>query len=181
MLKGIGKYLRPIAAGHGHRGHGQFIKGRVVMNDWEFDALIDKIQHEVFDEAKNALGEKGFDRWRNPKFCGAMEGSDRHARMKGSCGDTMEMYIRVKDDRLEQVSYVTDGCSSSSIAGSFTAELAMGKTFEEVLDLTGADVLQAIGTFPEAEEHCAHLAVSTLKEAVNSFLVDQVKGEKRSI
>jgi nitrogen fixation NifU-like protein len=151
------------------------------MNDQEFDALINKIQNEVFTEARNALGEKGFDRWRNPKYCGVMQGADSHARLKGSCGDTMEMYIRVKDDRLEEVSYFTDGCSSSSIAGSFTAEMATGRTFEEVLDLTGADVLQVIGTFPEAEEHCAHLAVTTLKEAVNSFLVAQVKGEKQGM
>jgi nitrogen fixation NifU-like protein len=151
------------------------------MDDQEFDALIDKIQNEVFTEAKNALGEKGFERWRNPRHCGVMEDAASHARMKGGCGDTMEMYISVNDDRIKQVSYVTDGCSSSSIAGSFTAELAMGKTLEEVLDMSGADVLHEIGTFPEAEEHCAHLAVSTLREAVNSFLVEQVKGAKQSI
>jgi nitrogen fixation NifU-like protein len=56
----------------------------------------------------------------------------------------------------------------------------MGKTFAEVLDMSGADVLHEIGTFPEAEEHCAHLAVSTLQEAVNSFLVKQVKRERQS-
>jgi nitrogen fixation NifU-like protein len=148
------------------------------MNDQDFEALINKIQNEVFTEAKNALGDKGFERWRNPKYCGVMEGADSHARLRGSCGDTMEMYILVKDERIAKISYVTDGCSSSSIAGSFAAELGMGKTFEEVLDLTGADVLQEIGTFPEAEEHCAHLAVTTLQEAVNSFLVSQVKKEK---
>lgn len=158
-----------------------FAYGRIIMDDREFEALMDKIQNEVFDEARNALGEKGFDRWRNPKYCGVMGDADRHARMKGSCGDTMEMYIKVKEGRIEQASYVTDGCSSSSIAGSFTAEMAMGKTFEEVLDMTGPDVLKVIGTFPEAEEHCAHLAVTTLKEALNSFLVDQVRGEKQGI
>ncbi len=151
------------------------------MDDQEFEVLINKIQNEVFTEAKDALGEKGFDRWRNPKYFGVMAEADSHARMKGSCGDTMEMYIRVKDNRVEQVSYVTDGCSSSSIAGSFTAEMAMGKTFEEVLDLTGPDVLHEIGTFPKAEEHCAHLAVTTLHEAVNCFLVEQMKGEKQGI
>jgi nitrogen fixation NifU-like protein len=148
------------------------------MNDRDFEALINKIQNEVFTEAKNALGDKGFERWRNPRYCGVMEGADSHARLRGSCGDTMEMYILVKDERIEKISYVTDGCSSSSIAGSFTAELGMGKTFEEVLDLTGADVLDEIGTFPEAEEHCAHLAVTTLQEAVNSFMAGQVKKEK---
>lgn len=158
-----------------------FAHGRVIMDDRKFEALMDKIQNEIFEEARNALGEKGFDRWRNPKYCGVMEGADRHARMKGSCGDTMEMFIKVKAGRIEQASYVTDGCSSSSIAGSFTAEMAMGKTFEEVLDMTGPDILKEIGIFPEAEEHCAHLAVTTLKEALNSFLVDQVRGEKQGI
>ena len=151
------------------------------MKDQEFDALINKIQNEVFTEAKNALGEKGFDRWRNPRYRGVMEGADSHARLRGSCGDTMEMYISVQGERIDKISYVTDGCSSSSIAGSFTAELGMGKTFAEVLDLTGADVLHEIGTFPEAEEHCAHLAVTTLQEAVNSFLVSEVKKEKQCL
>lgn len=149
-----------------------------MMKGHDFDALIDKIQTEVFNEARAALGEKGFDRWRNPQYCGVLEAADSHAQLKGSCGDTMEMYIRVLGDRLDQVSYVTDGCSSSSIAGSFAAELAVGKPMEEVMDMTGADVLAAIGTFPEAEEHCAHLAVRTLQEAVNSYLMKQVKEEK---
>jgi nitrogen fixation NifU-like protein len=151
------------------------------MNDQDFEALINKIQNEVFAEAKNALGDRGFERWRNPRHCGVMEGADSHARLRGSCGDTMEMYIVIKDERIAKISYVTDGCSSSAIAGSFTADLGMGKTFEEVLDLTGVDVLHEIGTFPEAEEHCAHLAVRTLQEAVNRFLVGQVKREKQRI
>ncbi len=149
------------------------------MDDQEFDALINKIQDEVFSEARNALGEKGFDRWRNPKFCGVLENAQSHARMKGSCGDTMQMYLVVDDGRVKQISYMTDGCSSSSIAGSFTAELATGRTLTEVLDMTGADVLKEIGTFPETEEHCAYLAVGTLHEAVNAFMAAQVKEEKQ--
>ena len=145
------------------------------MDDLEFDALVNKIQGEVFAEAKNALGDKGFERWRNPKFCGVIDNAHGHAKLKGSCGDTMQMFLLVDGDRVQQVSYLTDGCSSSSIAGSFTAELAMGRTLTEVLDMTGAEVLDAIGTFPEAEKHCAHLAVTTLQEAVNNFMVAQIK------
>ena len=151
------------------------------MKDHEFEALINKIQNEVFTEAKNALGEKGFDRWRNPRHCGVLADADSHARLRGSCGDTMEMYISVQGERLDKIRYVTDGCSSSSIAGSFAAELGIGRTFAEVLDLTGADVLHEIGTFPKAEEHCAHLAVRTLQEAVNNYLVSQVKKQKECL
>lgn len=146
------------------------------MNDKEFDALIDKIQGEVFKEASETLGEKGFERWRNPEFHGPIPQADSYAKLKGECGDTMEMYLKIRDGRVERAGYMTDGCSSSAIAGSFAAELATGKTFEEVLDLRGDDVLEVIGRFPENERHCAHLAVRTLQEALNSYLIGQVRG-----
>lgn len=145
------------------------------MNDQDFELLIKKIQGEVFDEAKEALGEKGFERWRNPKYCGIPKEADSYARLRGDCGDTMAMYISVEDGRVTKVSYITDGCSSSSIAGSFAAEIAMGKRFEEVLDLRGEDVLRVVGHFPKGEEHCAHLAVRTLQEALNSYLIRKTK------
>lgn len=147
------------------------------MNDKEFDALIDRIQEEAFEEARTALGEKGFDRWRNPKFCGRLDDADGFARLTGDCGDTMEMYIKVRDERLDTVGYFTDGCSSSSVAGSFAAELATGKGFTEVLDLRGDDVLKEIGSFPKDEEHCAHLAVRTLQEALNGYLIKRTKNK----
>jgi len=148
------------------------------MNDAEFDAIVNKIQEEVFAEARDALGEKGFERWRNPKFCGKMEDADGFARVKGSCGDTMEMYLKVDGDRVCEVSYTTDGCGSSSVAGSFTAELATGRAIEEVFGLSGADVLKEIGAFPEAEEHCAYLAVQTLQEALNEYMVARTQKVK---
>lgn len=148
------------------------------MKDQEFEDFINKIQGEVFDEAREALGEKGFERWRNPKYCGVMEDAHYSATLTGECGDTMQMYIQVEADRLGKISYFTDGCSSSSIAGSFAAELGMGKTFEEVLDLTGADVLHLIGTFPNKDEHCTHLAIRTLQEAVNNYMIDKIRQSK---
>lgn len=150
------------------------------MNDREFDALVEKIQGEVFTEAKNALGEKGFDRWRNPRYCGVMADAHSQASLTGGCGDTMTMYLKAKGERIDTVSYVTDGCGSSSVAGSFTAELATGKPFAEVLDLTGEDVLREIGSFPDEERHCATLAVQTLQEALNNYLVEQAKQVKNS-
>ena len=145
------------------------------MNDDDFNAFADKIQEEVFADAKDVLGEKGFDRWRNPKFCGIMKDSDSFAKVKGSCGDTMEMYLKVNGECVEQVSYMTDGCASSSVAGSFTAELATGKNIEQVFEMSGADILKEIGSFPEADEHCAYLAVEALQKTLNNYMVAQAK------
>ncbi len=141
-----------------------------MKSDEDLDALLDKIQDEAFDEARAALGEKGFERWRNPKFCGVMEDANCHAQLQGSCGDGMEIYLKVDNARVVKASYVTDGCGSSSVAGSYAAELAMGKTFEEILAMTGADILAELGTFPREDEHCTVLAVMTLQKAVKNYL-----------
>jgi len=150
------------------------------MKDDDFEALVRKIQEEAMADARDALGPKGFERWRNPKFCGELVDADCRGKVKGVCGDTMEMFIKLDGEKLSVVQYRTDGCGSSSVAGSFAAELAHGKTVEEVFDMTGDDVLAAIGEFPAGEKHCAFLAVSTLQDAVNNYLVAKTQQEQGS-
>jgi len=148
------------------------------MNDQQFEEMVRKIEAKVHTEARTALGDKGFERWRNPRFCGVMDDADSQARLTGGCGDTMNMFMKIRDGHIERAQYTTDGCGSSSVAGSFTAELAIGRSLEEVLDMSGDEVLRHIGSFPEAEEHCATLAVQTLQEAVNAFLINQARQGK---
>ena len=101
------------------------------MNDQQFEEMVRKIESEVHAEAREALGDKGFERWRNPKFCGAMADADSSARLTGGCGDTMSMFVKIKDGRIERAQYTTDGCGSSAVAGSFAAELATGRSLDE--------------------------------------------------
>ncbi|MBM9514305.1 iron-sulfur cluster assembly scaffold protein [Desulfogranum marinum] len=145
------------------------------MNDEQFNAMVDSIQEQVFEDAKDAYGVVGFDRWRNPRFHGRMEDADVQGRITGSCGDTMEMFLKIEEDRVTDASYATDGCGSSNVCGSFAAEIAIGKTVEEIFDLTGEDVLNKIGQFPEQEEHCAYLAIKTVQDAVNNYMVKKVQ------
>lgn len=149
------------------------------MNNKELDKLIDKIQENINLEAKRVYGEKGYDRWVKPLLCRVMENPDSSARLKGSCGDTMEIFLRITDGHVKEASYRTDGCASSSICGSFAAEMAMGKTMEEILDMNGDSILKKIGKFPKEEEHCAHLAISTVKEAVNLYMRSEAQSSKQ--
>ncbi len=146
----------------------------IAMGD-SFDDIIDGIQKQVFDEAIEAFGEKGFQRWRNPRFNGRMENPDAHARLTGSCGDSIEIFLRFKDNRVCRASYYTDGCGSSQVCASFAAELAIGRNPEELTEITGEAVLKEIGKFPKDEEHCAFLASSTLQEALNVYMKTQMK------
>lgn len=147
------------------------------MNDKQFNDLVDGIQEKIFLETQQMYGEKGLHRWQNPQFSGRLDDADVHGRITGKCGDTMEIFLCFDKNRVCRASSLSDGCFSSRLCGSFAAELAIGKNPEELFDLTGEDVLKAIGTFPKGEEHCAFLAVETMQEAVNAYMVKQVQPE----
>ena len=139
------------------------------MSD-NFDAFIDKLQQQVFDETRDAFGKAGFQRWRHPLYNGRLENPDSHARITGKCGDTMEIFLIFENGHVKTAAYTTDGCGSSTICGSFTAEMAIGKTPDELTEITGEKVLAKIGTFPEEEQHCAFLAAETLQAALEQYM-----------
>ncbi|PIE60047.1 MAG: iron-sulfur cluster assembly scaffold protein [Desulfobulbus propionicus] len=145
------------------------------MNDKQTHAATDTLQEQIFDEAHNTLGAVGFERWKNPKFVGELEDANARGTIVGKCGDTMHMYLVIEEGIVSKASYATDGCASSNICGSFAAEMAIGKTIEELFDLTGDDVLQRIGRFPEDETHCAFLAIKTVQEAANDYMVRKTR------
>lgn len=145
----------------------------------KLDRFLDQLQEEIFDEARQALGERGFDRWRNPRFNGRMESPDGWARVRGECGDTMEIFLKFDNGKVSQASYATDGCASSMISGSFASELAMGKRPEELADLSGDQVLSAIGRLPESDRHCTTLAARTVRAALDNYMGKAYGGHGR--
>ena len=141
----------------------------------EFDALVEKLQEQIFNETKEAFGETGFQRWRNPLYRGALQKPDAHARITGKCGDTMEIFLKIKNDCVIEASYMTDGCGASTVCGSFAAEIAHGKTPDKLIDITGETILKKIGRFPKENEHCAFLAAETIQEALKNYMILQTR------
>lgn len=155
----------------------QLLREAILTMD-RLDEFIDHLQNEIFEDAKKALGERGFDRWRNPKWNGRMDSSDGHGRVTGECGDTMEIYLKFENNRVSRASYFTDGCASSMVSGSFAAELTLGRDPDELADITAETVLNAIGRLPEKDLHCATLAARTVQEALTHYMSDLVTKAK---
>ncbi len=135
-----------------------------------FDAFVDKLQEQIFEETRQAYGDAGFERWRNPMYRGPLADADSHSRVKGSCGDTMEIFLKFENGRVVDAAYRTDGCGSSTVCGSFAAEMAHGKTPDELTDITGEAVLERLGQLPEEEQHCAFLAAAAVQEALHRYM-----------
>ena len=142
------------------------------MSD-DLDDFARNLQAQIFEETKQAYGTAAFERWLHPMYNGKIDHPDGYARVTGPCQDTMEIFLRFEDGRVAEASFQTDGCGSSAVCGSFAAEMALGKTPDELLDVTGDAILERLGGLPEEEEHCAQLAGETLQEALHEYMVKQ--------
>jgi nitrogen fixation NifU-like protein len=141
----------------------------------KFESFVKELQNQIFEETREAYGDVAFQRWLHPRYMGRIDNADGYARVHGSCGDTMEIFLNFENDCVKEASFQTDGCGSSSVCGSFAAEMALGKTPEEILDITGEAILEKLGGLPEEDRHCAYLAADTLQEALSDFMIKQTK------
>lgn len=139
------------------------------MND-ELDRIIQIIQDTINEDTKATWSEEAFRRWSAPPNMGALPGASARAELRGSCGDTIAISIKFDGDQISAASFETDGCGPSVVCASVAAELALGKSAEEALDIGDSDVLAKAGQIPEDHHHCAFLAASALHEAVNQYM-----------
>jgi len=142
------------------------------------DTSTSNLQQQIFDEAKEAYGEKVYLRSLDPLYMGHMKDPDGHARVTGGCGETIEMFLKFDEDRVTEASFQTDGCSSSKASGSFAAEMSLGKTPDELLEIRGEDILKRMGRLPDEDQHCAFLAAASLYEALNDYMIKMTRGRK---
>lgn len=86
-----------------------------------------------------------------------------------SCGDCLTFYLKVKDDKIAEISYLVFGCSASIATSSMTSILAKGKSLDEALRITEEDIVEALDGLPEHKLHCSNLGVSALRKAIENY------------
>ena len=122
-------------------------------------------------DARKIYSETVIDHAMNPRNLGDMPDDDGYARVTGPCGDTMEIWLKVKNDSITRATFFTDGCGTTIAAGSMITEMVRGKKVTEAGRITRQDVLDALQGLPEESEHCALLAANTLKAAIRDYAV----------
>ena len=85
------------------------------------------------------------------------------------CGDIMKIYIKVEDNIIQDVKFLTFGCGAAIASSSALTEIVKGKTIEEAWHITNKDVANELGGLPEAKLHCSNLAADALHKAIEDF------------
>lgn len=137
---------------------------------------LEKVAHNI-DEIAKSLQEavlagysKRFkDELFDPGNIGTIENPDSHVRITGVCGDTIEMFLSIKNEMILDVKFTTDGCGASVACANYVARTAKGKSIEEALGIEQDDVDQYFENLPEENKHCAKLAVMTLRALLEEY------------
>lgn len=114
--------------------------------------------------------EKVLDHFRNPRNVGKIEDADGIGRVGNPvCGDVMVMYLRIRNDRIEDARFETFGCGAAIATSSMATELIKGKTIEEALQVTNRAVVEALDGLPPHKMHCSVLAEEAIKAAIEDY------------
>ncbi|MFH1773374.1 MAG: iron-sulfur cluster assembly scaffold protein [Methanobacteriota archaeon] len=115
--------------------------------------------------------DKLIEHFRNPRNMGRMENPDGIGKAGNPvCGDVMYLYIKVKDNKIDDIKFETFGCAAAIGTSSMITEMARGKTLEEAIKISKHDVEGELGGLPPIKRHCSNLAADTLRKAIEDYL-----------
>ncbi len=110
------------------------------------------------------------DHFTHPRNMGEMDNPDGVGEATNPvCGDTLRLFLKVSDNRIVDVRFLTFGCAAAIAASSITTEMIRGKTLDEVLGISDRDVVDALGGLPPTKLHCSVLAEKAISAAVSDY------------
>ena len=110
------------------------------------------------------------DHFHNPRNVGTIEDADGVGNVGNPvCGDVMQMMIKVKENRIEDIKFQTMGCGAAIATSSISTEMVMGKTLDEARELSNKAVAEALGGLPPAKMHCSNLAADAIHLALDDY------------
>lgn len=114
---------------------------------------------------------KVMEHFRNPRNVGEIPDADGIGEVGNPvCGDMMAFYIKVKDNRLEDIKFKTFGCGAAIAVSSMISEMAKGKTLDEAMKITNKMVAEELDGLPKNKLHCSNLGADALHRAIENYL-----------
>ena len=138
-----------------------------MAKDEDIDKFARALQEQIMEQLRKQYSQTVIDHWQNPRNFRKIENPNGYAKVKGPCGDTMEMFLKIEEDTISECTFQTDGCGTTIACASAATEIAQNKSFIQALaSVSSGEILEKLGGLPQADVHCAHLAAETLRRAL---------------
>ncbi|VVB72512.1 Iron-sulfur cluster assembly scaffold protein IscU 2 [uncultured archaeon] len=116
--------------------------------------------------------KKVMEHFMNPRNVGVIENADGYGKVGNPvCGDLMEIFIKVKDEKIDDIKFRTFGCGSAIAVSSMVTEMAKGRSLDEAMKITRKDVADELDGLPPQKMHCSNLGADALHAAIEDYWV----------
>jgi nitrogen fixation protein NifU and related proteins len=162
---------------------------RTALEKWAEDNLkamgIFKDQIADFEEwrekfikqVRSVYSDKTIELFLKTKDNRKIDSPDGFAKVTDADGHAMEIFLKVNKGKITDSSFQTNGCRAFIASGGIVAEMIKGKSLDRISTLTSQDIMDALGGLPKENEHCALLAINTLKEALKKLSEGEKAGK----
>lgn len=127
----------------------------------------DNLEHG--DDSLGGLSDQFLAHALTPVNLGALPKPDGYASPAGTCGDRIELYLRVQGDVVTDARFLTEGCLHTVACGSALTSLIKGRALSQAMQVGADEVEEELGGLDKPHRHCAMLAAATLKAALRDY------------
>ena len=140
-----------------------------MNKDDDFKKMVNNLQKKIDREEENIYSKNVLKEFRNPTNFGYIENPDTTGLIKGPCGDTIRIDLRIKNKKIINACFWTDGCGPSIACGNMLTKMIKGDTIEQAMKITYDQLTSELGGLPQENLHCSKLAVDTLHTAIKKY------------
>jgi nitrogen fixation protein NifU and related proteins len=137
------------------------------------------LENDLIDRLRGIYSEKTIEHIIQPHNTESIPNPDGFAACGSGCGENMKIWLKVRDNIIQEAAYWTDGCAATIACGSMCTVLVKGKSAVEALAITAQDIAGALIDLPEGNLHCAELAAGALRLAIKDLLSVQQQPWKK--
>ena len=132
----------------------------------EFNRFVEWLERKTEDVARGEFSDKVVSEFLDPSNLERLSDPDARAIVTGPCGDTMEIYLLLDGEIIRHASFMTDGCGPTVACGSMLTKMLRGMRLADARSLEPRQLREALDGLPPESEHCADLAIVTLRGAI---------------
>ena len=140
-----------------------------MSTDDAFQKMVRELQQKVEYEEEATYSPVVIQQCRHPTHFGVVENPDAYGEVKGSCGDTMSISLRISWGNIQDARFWTDGCGATIACGNMLTSMIQGETIKDAARITHNQLLKVLGGLPEEHLHCSQLAIQTLQKTIHKY------------
>ena len=133
--------------------------------------MSENLTEELLDLMRRCgYSEKVIEYFSNKVNMGRMENPDWVSEHTGSCGDTLQIHLKINNGVIEDAKFLYVGCPGVGASASAITEMVKKKALGEAKKITEKDVLENLGGLPESKLDCAKLTVTAMRRTIAEYM-----------